>query len=169
MNRLIQAIFCIQRCQGCGRWRFLAESRASRHSFIRRNVRHATRKIVSNAIANLFKKYLALAICFSFLPYILLFALWRYFRYCSQQHWNSNCFSAIIRMYSSCADIKEIIPYFLIPFQANTTGKCLRFNLLNIYKKSKFFRNNIPVNWKIYLKSLHPCIEIKTFIQYNQY
>lgn len=77
--------------------------------------------------------------------------------------------SAIIRMYSSCADIKEIIPYFLIPFQANTTGKCLRFNLLNIYKKSKFFRNNIPVNWKIYLKSLHPCIEIKTFIQYNQY
>ena len=138
-------------------------------AFIRRNVRHATRKIVSNAIANLFKKYLALAICFSFLPYILLFALWRYFRYCSQQHWNSNCFSAIIRMYSSCADIKEIIPYFLIPFQANTTGKCLRFNLLNIYKKSKFFRNNIPVNWKIYLKSLHPCIEIKTFIQYNQY
>ena len=41
--------------------------------------------------------------------------------------------------------------------------------MLNIYKKSKFFRNNIPVNWKIYLKSLHPCIEIKTFIQYNQY
>ena len=32
MNRLIQAIFCIQRCQGCGRWRFLAEPRASRHS-----------------------------------------------------------------------------------------------------------------------------------------